>query len=145
MMFKKNGKPLTWSWASKHLASSRNYWLATVTQRGMPHVMPVWGLWLDNAFYFSTGPRSKKARNLESNQHCTICGEKPDEAVILEGIAEKIAGPSIRPMLKAYERKYDWKVDESQGPFYKVRPKVVFGILEDGSANPTRWSFSKAK
>lgn len=60
---------LPWSWASERLAEAHNYFVATTRPDGRPHVMPVWGLWLDDTFYFSTGRESRKARNLEGNPH----------------------------------------------------------------------------
>ena len=54
---------LPWKWAEGRLRKSRQYWMITVRPDGRPHVMPVWGLWRDDGFYFSTGGRSRKARN----------------------------------------------------------------------------------
>ncbi len=81
---------MPWSWAEQRLEDSHNYWLATVRQEGRPHVMIVWGLWHGGVFYFSTGSRSRKASNLESNTHCVIGTEQAHEAVIVEGAAEKV-------------------------------------------------------
>ena len=42
----------------ERLAAARNYFIATVTVSDgapRPHLMVVWGLWLDDAFQFSTG------------------------------------------------------------------------------------------
>ena len=44
---------LPWKWAQDRLVKSRQYWIATTRPDGSPHVMPVWGLWLDSVFYFS--------------------------------------------------------------------------------------------
>src|SRR5262249_17191311 len=41
------GGLLPWSWAEERLARSHDYWLATVTPDGAPHLMPVWAVWLD--------------------------------------------------------------------------------------------------
>ena len=43
---------------------SRNYWVCTTRADGRPHAMPVWGLWIDDAVWFSTDPTSIKGRNL---------------------------------------------------------------------------------
>src|SRR5215475_8390880 len=82
---------LPWEWALERLTGSHNYLLATTRPDGRPHVMPVWGLWLDGAFYFSTGRQSRKARNLRANPNCVVSTDRSDEAVILEGVAEEIA------------------------------------------------------
>ncbi len=38
---------LPWSWAVEFLSKGRNYWVATTRPDGRPHVMPVWGIWMD--------------------------------------------------------------------------------------------------
>ncbi len=90
MMFVKNRGSLPWTWAAKRLSASHNYWLATTRPDGRPHVMLVWGVWIDDAFYFSTDQRSRKSRNLAANPNCVVCPEGAGEAVILEGIAEEV-------------------------------------------------------
>ncbi len=146
MMFRKNRGSLSWDWATQRLSKSRNYFLVTTRPDGRPHVMPVWGLWLDDAFYFSTGRKSRKARNLAARPDCVVCSEDARESVILEGAAQEVAAGSLpRRFNSAYEKKYDWKIEGNEGPFYKVRPRVVFGLVENGKANPTRWLFSSSR
>ncbi len=144
MMFRKGVDSLSWAWAVKRLSGARNYWLATVRGDGRPHVMPVWGIWFENAFYFSTGPRSRKARNIEKNMNCVVCPENAADAVILEGTVRKASldSNSLREIVRHYEEKYSWKMDGSGDSFYRVQPKKVFGFVESGASNPSRWSFS---
>src|SRR5437660_7575364 len=40
---------LPWSWAIERLERSHDYWVATSDAGGRPHVMPVWGAWMDEA------------------------------------------------------------------------------------------------
>src|SRR5579872_3984906 len=75
---------LPWEWGAGKLRKSREYWIATTRPNGAPHVMVIWGLWLDDGFYFSTGKHSRKARNLAENRNCVICSSDPAEAVIVE-------------------------------------------------------------
>jgi hypothetical protein len=63
---------LPWSWAVERLTRSHDYWVATVRPDGRPRVMPVWGVWMDDALWFSSSRGSRKARNLAANAHCTI-------------------------------------------------------------------------
>ena len=53
-----------WSWAVERLEQSHNYWIATSRPDRRPHLMLVWGVWWQDAFWFSTGPRTRKARNI---------------------------------------------------------------------------------
>jgi pyridoxamine 5'-phosphate oxidase-like protein len=51
---------LPWTWARRRLVAAHNYWISTTRPDGRPHAMPVWGLWLDETFLFSTSRRSRK-------------------------------------------------------------------------------------
>ena len=53
---------LPWSYVSERMEQSRSYWIATTRADGRPHVMPVWGVWLDEVFYFGTG--NKRSTNI---------------------------------------------------------------------------------
>jgi nitroimidazol reductase NimA-like FMN-containing flavoprotein (pyridoxamine 5'-phosphate oxidase superfamily) len=137
---------LPWEWATERLSVSHNYLVVTTRPDGRPHVMPVWGLWLDDAFYFSTGRQSRKAQNLGANPYCVVSTDRLDEAVIVEGMAEEVAGrDSLKPFYEAYKEKYDWDLEKmgfDKEPVYIVRPRVVFGIRErDFTSSATRWTF----
>jgi general stress protein 26 len=57
--------------------------------------MIVWGIWWSDAFWFSTGRSTRKAKNLAANSHCVIATEKADEAVIVEGLAAESSDRAI--------------------------------------------------
>jgi hypothetical protein len=141
---------LPWSWAKQRLEKSHNYRITTAKPDGSPHTMIVWGLWLDGVFLFSTGRRSRKARNLAENQHCVVCTELADQAVIVEGIAEEVSDVALRRVfLRRYERKYAFDMSAFEGdilslkePIYDVRPMVAFGLDEKKFLTATtRWQF----
>jgi PPOX class probable F420-dependent enzyme len=136
---------LPWTWAQERLAASRNYWVATSRPDGRPHAAPVWGVWLDDRFLFSTGARSVKARNLAANPSVVITTERADEAVFLEGAAGTLSDAAIRNRFAtAYKEKYDWDMSGDNGPVYVVTPKTVFGFIEAASqfgSTATRWTF----
>jgi hypothetical protein len=136
---------LPWSWAVERLAAAHNYWLASVRPDGRPHAMPVWGVWLDDALLFSTGARTRKARNLAADPRCVITTERADEAVIVEGVCETLADDGrVERFLAEYNAKYRWNMDTSWGPFYGVRPQVAFGFIEHSDqfgSTATRWRF----
>ena len=136
---------LPWSWGVERLARARNYYVSTTRQDGAPHCMPVSGVWLDDAFYFSSGRRSRKARNLEENPRCVVCPEGADQAVVIQGIASIIAeGPVFRRFVEAYKDKYHFDMDTmdmSDSAVFAVRPTVAFGFTEDLATIATRWTF----
>jgi len=134
---------LPWTWAEERLRKSHNYYLMTVRSDAAPHAMPVWGLWADACFYFSTGAQSVKARNLALNRSCVVCTENPAEAVIVEGTAWAIDSPSrIAELSPHYAKKYKgYTLDPKMGSIFEVRPKVVFGLREKTFTSSTRWTF----
>jgi nitroimidazol reductase NimA-like FMN-containing flavoprotein (pyridoxamine 5'-phosphate oxidase superfamily) len=144
----------SWKWATERLVNGRTYWLATTRPDGRPHVMPIWGIWADNAFYFSTGDQSRKAKNLAVNAQCSVATEidldrRPrkgqiKDSLIIEGIAEKVADRRIlRKFGKLYQDKYDWDMEGFSEPVYRVRPKTIFGFAEGFTETATRWVFDE--
>ncbi|HEX5368961.1 MAG TPA: pyridoxamine 5'-phosphate oxidase family protein [Dehalococcoidia bacterium] len=144
---------LPWSWAEERLATAHTYWLATVRAEGMPHVMPVWGVWLQRCFYFSTGPDTRKAKNLAVQPRCVVTtgNGTDDEAVIVEGSAMVETDAAVlNRAAEAYNQKYEWSLqvrdgdvyDEAGngGPMFAVTPVVVFGFGEEFNS-ATRWRF----
>jgi len=139
----------SWPWALERLENSHNYWIATSRPDGRPHLMLVWGVWWQNAFWFSTGPRTRKARNIAADPHCVIATEKADEAVILEGLAEEIKDRSVwKQIAQVYNRKYGGDVEPllvaSDGCVFRVQPQVAFGQdehTENFTESVTRWDF----
>jgi general stress protein 26 len=139
---------MPWSWAENRLRKSHNYWLVTTRPDGAPHAMPVWGIWVDSVYYFSTGRKSRKAKNLAGNPRCVVCNEAADQAVIVEGIAEEVIDPRVIERLFApYHAKYKpWKLDPKLGPIFAVRPRVAFGLEEAKSlGSATRWRFASPR
>jgi len=138
---------LPWNWATERLAKARTYWIATASSNGQPHVMPVWGVWIDDALYFSTGNQSRKARNLAANSHCTICCEVDKDQTVLEGLARLVDDSDLRRRFsEAYQTKYDFDMEGFNEPFYAVHPSRVFGFTTaDGqfTKTATRWVFDR--
>jgi hypothetical protein len=140
---------LQWSWAEQRLKKSHNYWITTVKSDGSPHTMVVWGLWQDGRLLFSTGSKSRKARNLAKNTNCVVCTELADEAVIVEGTAETADVAARRKFLAKYGPKYKFDMSSMKDdilamkePVFAVRPRVVFAMWEKHfQSKSTRWKF----
>jgi hypothetical protein len=84
---------LPWSWVRDQTERSRNYWVCTTRPDGRPHAMPVWGVWIDDTLWFSTGDGSVKARNLAADPRVAVHLESGDECVI--GESGRSAGDRI--------------------------------------------------
>ncbi len=136
---------IPWRAANEQLKKSRNYWIATTRPDGRPHVMPVWGVWVRGALYFSTHRRSRKARNLAANPAVVVHLESGDNAVIVEGTAREVtARVALAPVDDAYFAKYKMRLSDipAGSGIYAVEPHVVFAWREkDFPASTTRWLF----
>ena len=134
---------LPWKWAEQVLSKTSNYFLATVRGDSSPHVMPIWGVWMDSAFYFSTGKNSVKARNLAANPSCVLCPGGADEAVIVEGMAKKLRDKKkLAKFATVYFKKYRWDISGMNEPVFVIQPRAVFGQIERTfTKTATRWMF----
>src|SRR5260370_1270884 len=120
-----------WPWALERLEKSHNYWISTTRPDRRPHLMLVWGIWWQDAFWFSTGPRTRKAKNIAADPHVVIGTEKADETVILEGTAEEIKDRSVwKQLFEIYNRKYAADVgpllESSARSFFARIPQIAF-------------------
>ena len=145
--------PLPWEWAAERLVVNRNYWVATVSGAGRPHLFPVWGVWdeADNRFAFSCGTSSRKARNIAANPGVVVAGSDTVECISVEGLATILADVDERRDLwiERYVEKYE-PGSETMTDFVRghlvieVVPTRAFGIVEredEFSTRATRWRF----
>jgi nitroimidazol reductase NimA-like FMN-containing flavoprotein (pyridoxamine 5'-phosphate oxidase superfamily) len=139
----KQGKGLLlWSWVAKKMTNCRTFWVSTIQpSHGRPHVMPVWGVWLDDAFFFSTGRKSRKGRNLAANPACTITNDDGQEAAIIEGKAAEVKDAKTAERVAfAYQKKYKMDPRGMGEPIFRVQPSRVFGFVEKTfPQSATRW------
>jgi hypothetical protein len=135
---------LSWSEIEARLIRARNYWIATTRPDGRPHCAPVWGIWMNGAFYFGTDGASRKGRNLRANPHAVVHLESGDEAVIVEGIVEQVRNPDVMTQVSTrYAAKYD--LPEGLGDSaLMLRPRAAFAWFErDFPGSATRWRFAE--
>lgn len=57
----------------KFLKSQKILRLATIDQKGIPHIVPVWYLYKDDIFYIGTNMMTKKAKNVIKNPKVSFC------------------------------------------------------------------------
>ncbi len=142
---------LPWSWAEERLTSSRSYWVVSLWPDGRPHAMPVWGMWHDDAFWFSSSRPSRKARNLSADSRCVVTTEDAQSPVVMEGSAELVTDPgALATMLALENAKYATNysidlLDPAVSASFRVRPRWAFGLRQDDfTGSPMRWDFSRA-
>ncbi|NYJ04417.1 pyridoxamine 5'-phosphate oxidase family protein [Petropleomorpha daqingensis] len=139
---------LPWAEAERRLTVSHDYWCATVSPDGRPHIMPVWGIWDHGRLWFSSGLRSRKARNLAADPRCTLTTDNARDPVVLEGRAEVVTeADRIAAFVDAVNAKYgagltpDFQDPAVNGTF-AVTPGRVFALSgADFAGSPTRWTF----
>ena len=135
---------LDWAWAEERLAGARNYWVCTASAAGRPHVAPVRGLRVDDAFFFSTDPTSRKGRDIAAGSRVVVHLESGDDVVVVEGTAEP---PPDRAWLAhitdRYLAKYDTGIDPDKNHgLYVVRPTTAWAWREqDFPQSATRYRF----
>ncbi len=138
-----------WEQVQDRLRQARNYWIATTRPTGRPHVMPVWGLWLEDGFYFGTDPASRKARNLAANPACAVHLESGDDVVIVEGTVDAVQDPALLlAFAQAYQQKYNIRPDLTNAAtrVLRLRPTTAFAWSEqDFLRSATRWRFPVAR
>ncbi len=140
---------LPWSWAVERLTASHGYWLATTwLGRGSPHVMPVWSVWWQDALWFSSGLRSRKARNIEHDERCAFTTDDARNPVVIEGTAARVsASDAIAAFNDTVNAKYETNYsvdfyDPSINGVLRAAPVWAFGVSEgDFTGSPTRWTF----
>ena len=142
---------LPWSWAEQRLAGSHDFWLATVTPPGVPHLMPVWAVWHEGRLWFSSANGSRKARNLAVEPRCTLSTDNPLEPVVVQGRARRVTDrDALSAMLAAENAKYGTDygqemVDPASNSVFALRPEWVFALdTSDFAGSPTRFTFSPA-
>jgi len=136
-------------------ASPHTHWLATTRPDGRPHVMPIGVTWLEGRFYFSSGPGTRKAKNLAQNPHCviTLAGQGLD--LVLEGGATRVKDDAKLHRLAEVFASAGWAPTARDGAFYhefsapsagpppwyvyEFTPKTVFGFATAEPYGATRW------
>jgi hypothetical protein len=102
-------------------------------------------VWVDGAFYFGSGPQTRKVRNLAENPSVAVhpVGE---DALVLEGIAEVLTDPDPALAERVYAAsvaKYGMGSHDIEGS-YAVHPRVVFAWTANGFPDmTTRWVFDR--
>src|SRR3954453_23239240 len=133
-------------------------WLTTLNEDGSPHVTGVGALWVDGTFWFETGRRTRKGRNLARDARCALSLATAEFDLVVEGAAGRVTDRGTVATLARYWAE-DWpcRVDESgieltaefsapsAGPppwsVYRItaRTATALATVEPGGA--TRWTF----
>jgi hypothetical protein len=134
-------------------------WLATINPDGSPHVTGIGAMWADGMFWFETGERSRKGRNIARDPRCTLSVALLEFDLVVEGDAQRITDAAVVAAMADRWAAEGWpcRVDQSgqaltadysapsAGPppwfVYRITPgsATALSIVEPGGA--TRWRF----
>lgn len=133
--------------------------LSTVRPDGRPHATGIGAIWLDGAIYFTSGPNSRKARNLAHNRACTITARMSGIDLMFEGEALRVFDPATLERAATHFQKGGWPVqaegDAFTGPYnapsagpppwnlYRFRFDTVIGNATAEPHGATRWRFAR--
>jgi|ERR1700722_1123952 len=134
------------------------FFLGTVRPDGRPHVAGVGAMWHDGDLYFTSGPATRKARNLAKNPFCTVAVKLPDIDVTLEGEATRVIDPKGLEQLARLYSELGWPAEvagdaltapysaPSAGPppwnLYRFVFNTVVGVSTSEPNGATRWRFA---
>jgi hypothetical protein len=119
---------LPWSKVEARLQESDQFWMATTRPDGRPHVVPRWGVWLDEGLYYDGSPDTLHARNLGSNSACSLHLEDGWKAVVIDGTS----GPTDPPGLEIGGRISAEMVRKYGGKGYSPEPDAWEGEAAGG-------------
>lgn len=154
--------PMPWSrvvdaLGSGSLAPEVPCFLGTVRPDGRPHAAGIGVAQYGDDLYFTSGPGSRKARNLGANPACTLSLRLPGIDVVFEGEAHRVTDREALACVAAVFRDGGWPAEvdddaitapysaQSAGPapwhLYRFTPRTAFGVGLRAPHGATRWRF----
>jgi hypothetical protein len=124
-------------------------WLTTINPDGSPHVMPVGVIQHGGSWYFTSGPGTRKSRNLARDGRCVVSVATDPFDLVLEGAADRVTDArELAAVADAYASD-GWPAEvagdavtaefsaPSAGPapwhVYRLKPSTVFAL---GTSEP---------
>ena len=154
---------LPWERADAALAAAMpspavTAFLGTVRPDGRPSAAGVGAVWLRGDLYFTSGPGTRKARNLAANPACTFSVRLEGIDLVAEGEAARVTDGDTLEELATVYRAVGWPAqvegDAFTAPFsapsagpppwhlYRMRISTVFGVATAEPHGATRWRFA---
>lgn len=134
------------------------FFLSTTRPDGRPHVAAVGALWLDGDLYFTSGPETRKSRDLTAQPACTIAVGLVGIDLVLDGEATRVTDRPTLEKAAALFRDEGWPAEvegdaftapfsaPSAGPppwhVYRFRFQTAVGVATAEPHGATRWRFN---
>jgi pyridoxine/pyridoxamine 5'-phosphate oxidase len=106
-------------------------WLGTVDPDGRPHVVGVGAFPAADGWWFTSGPGTRKSRNLAHDPRCTISVALDDFDLTVEGSAERVTDQAALERFAAVAREGGWPAEARDG--------AVWAEFSAPSAGPPPW------
>ncbi len=155
--------PLPWSRPREQLEESlpdpaTPVFLGTARPGGRPHSAGIGVIWLDEHLFFTSGPGTRKSKDLAANPACTVSIRLGDIDLVLEGEAARVTDPET--LERAARRYHDggWPAEvdgdaftapysaPSAGPppwhLYRFVADTAVGVATAEPQGATRWRFA---
>src|SRR5262245_44847694 len=82
--------PIEWERVREVLEEAgRMYTLATTLPDGSPHARPVGAIYVDGRFYFTSGPRTRKTKNIDENPRVVLSATSEPFDIAVHGVARR--------------------------------------------------------
>jgi hypothetical protein len=140
---------MAWDKVAERIAASPNYWVATTSEDGRPHLRPVDGVFVDDALCVGGSPETKWVRNLERRPEVSASLPDDDNAVIIEGRVELVTDPDMPVAVAAgpanaakYPQYFGGEEASPFRPFWCLRPRRIYAWSLTGfPTRATRFDF----
>jgi len=139
------------------LGPGTSTFLATTRPDGRPHATAVGIVWHDGDLYFTSGPGTRKAKNLAASPACVISVGLKGIDLVLEGEAAMVDDEELMNTVIAKYRDGGWPAEvedgrvtapysaPSAGPppwdLYRFTFHTAFGVATEEPYGATRWRF----
>jgi nitroimidazol reductase NimA-like FMN-containing flavoprotein (pyridoxamine 5'-phosphate oxidase superfamily) len=133
--------------------------LGTTRPDGRPHAAGLGAVWHDGDLYFTSGPATRKSRNLAVNAAATISTRVEGIDLVFEGEATRVADHATLDTLVKKFNDGGWPAtvegDAFTAPFsapsagpppwplYRFRFDVVYGVATAEPYGATKWRFAE--
>src|SRR5947209_17850344 len=86
-------------------------WLTTLNADGSPHVTSVGALWHAGSFWFQTGERTRKAKNVAREPRCAISVDTGNFDVMVAREARRVTDPKAVAEVAALWARAGWPAE----------------------------------
>jgi len=155
-------EPLAWARAQAVLDATGKamdtWFLATATPDGVPHVAGIGALWHEGELYFTSGPETRKSRNLAQNPAAALSVSLTGIDLVFEGDVTRVTDPATLGVVAKRYHDDGWPVtvegDALTAPFsapsagpppwqvYRLGFDTVVGVATDEPNGATKWRFA---